>query len=100
MDDAMLQEMLDEIDAMTSEEYWELFNESQKLPYAPVVLEEYWRSLGNEPDEGADLFWMGVGAIGQLFPEPLPPNGFRARDRPGRASQGRFGRRGTPFGRL
>jgi hypothetical protein len=32
MDETVLLNMLDEIDSMTSEEYWKLFNESQKLP--------------------------------------------------------------------
>jgi hypothetical protein len=31
MDETVLLKMLDEIDSMTSEEYWEFFNESQKL---------------------------------------------------------------------
>jgi hypothetical protein len=35
MDDALLQEILEEIDNMTSEEYWKLWNESQKLPDFP-----------------------------------------------------------------
>jgi hypothetical protein len=32
MDETMLIEILNEIDAMTSKEYWVLFNEAQKLP--------------------------------------------------------------------
>jgi hypothetical protein len=32
MDETMLSKMLNEIDSMTPEEYWKLFNESQKLP--------------------------------------------------------------------
>jgi hypothetical protein len=31
MDETVLLKMLDEIDSMTSEEYWEFFNESQKI---------------------------------------------------------------------
>lgn len=32
MDEATFQQMLDKIDAMTSEEYWALYHEAQKLP--------------------------------------------------------------------
>jgi hypothetical protein len=32
MDETVLLKMLAEIDSMTSKEYWEFFNESQKLP--------------------------------------------------------------------
>jgi hypothetical protein len=32
MDEALVTEMLNEIEAMTSDEYWELFNMAQKLP--------------------------------------------------------------------
>ena len=32
MEETMLLGLLDEIDSMTSEEYWDFFNESQRLP--------------------------------------------------------------------
>ena len=57
----MLQ-MLNEIESMTSDEYWELFNESQKLPDGPIATEEYWMSF-NEPRKLPDY---------RLNWEPLP----------------------------
>jgi hypothetical protein len=32
MDDTLLLQMLNEIDSMAVEEYWEFFNESQEIP--------------------------------------------------------------------
>ncbi|MDR2759129.1 MAG: hypothetical protein LBB78_07105 [Spirochaetaceae bacterium] len=49
MDESTFMEILNEIDAMTPKEYWDLFNESQKLPDwptdwepipSPVILDE------------------------------------------------------------
>ena len=62
MEDAMLLQILNEIDSMTLEEYREFFNESQKLPYCPIVPDECWRSLDEEhkfPDHSMTLegFW-------------------------------------------
>jgi hypothetical protein len=37
MNEQLLEKIIDEIDAMTPEEYWSLFEESQQLPdFVPV----------------------------------------------------------------
>jgi hypothetical protein len=46
MDETTLQEMLNEINSMTAEEYWKLFEESRKLPdFLPVIFLPEWESV-------------------------------------------------------
>lgn len=47
MDEKMLEKMLSEIDSMTSEEYWALYQEAQKLPdFIPLDLDE-WEAISS-----------------------------------------------------
>ena len=71
MDDTMLLQLLNEIDSMTSEEYWKFFNESQKLPYCSMTSEEYWESfdkLRKHPDSNWELLPSKLGR--ELTPVP------------------------------